>query len=341
MSTGTSTPDDVLVRARDVHTHFPVRAGVLRRRVGEIRAVDGVSLDIRRGETLALVGESGSGKSTFGRTLVRLVRPTAGSVVFDGADISTTPSARLRAVRPKMQMVFQDPYSSLNPRLTVGSVIAEALAVNRIRPRADRAARVGELFEMVGLDARHVDRYPHELSGGQRQRVGIARALATEPLFVVADEAIAALDVSIQAQIVNLLQDLRDELDLTYLTITHDLGMARHIGDRIAVIYLGRVVEIGGAEALSNRPRHPYTRALLSAVPVPHPEAERLRRRLVLQGEVPSPRNPPSGCRFRTRCPLATEVCATDVPPLRPAPDTDGGSLVACHHADEVASHAV
>jgi oligopeptide/dipeptide ABC transporter ATP-binding protein len=321
-----------MVRAAGLSVHFPVRQGILRREVGAIRAVDDVSLEIRRGETLALVGESGSGKSTTGRALLRLVQPTAGSVIFDGTDITTLGVSGLRPVRPRMQMVFQDPYASLNPRMTVGSTVAEAMAVHRIGTRGTRTSRVIDLFDLVGLSRQFVDRYPHELSGGQRQRVGIARALATEPDFIVADEAIAALDVSIQAQIVNLLQDLRDELGLTYLFITHDLAMARHIGDRIAVMYLGQLVEIGPAVEVAARPLHPYTLALLSAVPIPDPVRESNRTHMVLSGEIPSPKNPPTGCRFRSRCPLATDICTTE-PPLAPA---GADRLVACHHSDRV-----
>ncbi|WP_163511322.1 ABC transporter ATP-binding protein [Fodinicola acaciae] len=321
-----------IVSATGLSVHFPVRRGILRRQVGAIRAVDEVSLDIRRGETVALVGESGSGKSTTGRALLRLVRPTAGAIVFDNTDITSYDASALRKVRPRMQMVFQDPYASLNPRMTVGAIITEAMAVHHLGDHGSRASKVAGLFDLVGLSRRLVDRYPHELSGGQRQRVGIARALATEPSFVVADEAIAALDVSIQAQIVNLLQDLRDELGLTYLFITHDLAMARHLADRIAVMYLGRLVEIGPAVELAERPRHPYTRALLSAVPIPDPVRESGRQRVVLSGEIPSPKDPPAGCRFRGRCPLATDICATE-PKLVPAGDD---RLVACHHFDLV-----
>jgi oligopeptide transport system ATP-binding protein len=346
---------DVLIEVRDLYRHFPVRRGVLRRQVGAIRAVDGVSLEIHRGETVGLVGESGSGKSTIGRTVLRLLTPTRGQVIFDGTDLGALSRHQLRGVRPRLQMVFQDPYASLNPRLTIGATVLEALEVNAIGGRAWRRQRVGELFELVGLDPRFVNRYPHELSGGQRQRVGIARALATDPAFVVADEAIAALDVSIQAQIVNLLGDLRDTLGLTYLFISHDLSMARHISDRIVVLYLGKVVEVGPADEVCRRPRHPYTVALLSAVPVPDPEREARRERLVLTGDMPSPADPPRGCRFHTRCPFATDLCLEQEPTLRnggagwsgagggsPAAGTAGPGeaaphLAACHHSERIA----
>jgi oligopeptide transport system ATP-binding protein len=327
---------DVLIEVRDLYQHFPIRRGVLRRQVGAIRAVDGVSLEIRRGETVGLVGESGSGKSTIGRAVLRLLAPTRGQVMFDGTDISALSRRQLQRVRPRLQMVFQDPYASLNPRLTVGATVQEALEVNDIGTRASRRQRVGELFELVGLGPRFVNRYPHELSGGQRQRVGIARALATDPAFVVADEAIAALDVSIQAQIVNLLGDLRDTLGLTYLFISHDLSMARHISDRIVVLYLGKVVEVGPADEVCHRPRHPYTVALLSAVPVPDPEREARRERLVLTGDMPSPADPPRGCRFHTRCPLATDLCREREPTLRDGSGKAAPHLAACHHSEEI-----
>ncbi|WP_232663978.1 ABC transporter ATP-binding protein [Pseudonocardia sp. TRM90224] len=331
--------DDVLVRASGVGKHFPVRRGVLRRTAGAVRAVDGVDLDIHRGEIVGLVGESGSGKSTLGRVLLRLLEPTAGAVTFDGTDLTGADRHVLRRVRPRMQMVFQDPYSSLNPWMTVGATVREALDVNGIGAQAGRDRRVGELFDLVRLDRRMVERMPHELSGGQRQRVGIARALATEPEFVVADEAIAALDVSVQAQIVNLLRDLRAELGLTYLFITHDLAMARYLCDRIAVLQLGRIVEIGPAADVAERPRHPYTAALLSAVPLPDPPRERARTRLVLSGELPSPAAPPPGCRFHTRCPFATDVCRTQEPVLT----SESSGAVACHHHNELAAelHAI
>jgi len=325
-----------LLEVRDLVKHFPVRRGVLRRTVGAVRAVDGIDLDVRPGETLGLVGESGSGKSTAARTILRLLEPSGGSVVFDGEDVTKADSKALRALRPRMQMVFQDPYASLNPRMTAGSTVLEALKTNRIGSAAQRRRRVGELLELVGLDPDLQNRYPHEFSGGQRQRIGIARALATEPRFVIADEAISALDVSIQAQIVNLLDDLKAELGLTYLFISHDLSMVRHISDRTAVLYLGKVAELGSSQDVWERPLHPYTLALLSAVPVPDPVRESGRERLVLPGDPPDPADPPSGCRFHTRCAFATDVCRTDEPSLRDLGTPRAPHVVACHHAERV-----
>jgi oligopeptide transport system ATP-binding protein len=324
--------DDILIEARGLTKLFPVRRGVFRRKVGDVHAVDDINLVIRRGEALGLVGESGSGKSTFGRLLIRLVEATAGSALLDGHDVTQLDRKQLKRIRARMQMVFQDPYSSLNPRVPVGAAVREPLDIGRIGDPAGRRERVGELFDLVNLDRRYLDRLPHELSGGQRQRVGIARALASSPDFVVADEAIASLDVSIQAQIVNLLKELQSKLGLTYLFITHDLGMARYMCDRIAVLYLGRVVEIGSARELTERPRHPYTMALLSAVPVADPVKESTRQRIILTGDVPSAHNPPPGCRFNTRCAFATDVCRVEAPPLR---DFDGREL-ACHNAETV-----
>jgi oligopeptide/dipeptide ABC transporter ATP-binding protein len=322
---------DVLVSARGLEVHFPIRSGGLRRRqTGAVRAVDGVDLDVRRGETLGLVGESGCGKSTLGNALLRLVEPTGGSVTFDGADVTAMDRRRMTELRRRAGMVFQDPFASLDPRRTVAQTVAEPLEVHGLRDgRRERAARVGELLELVGLDPAVAGRYPHEFSGGQRQRVGIARALAGEPDFLVCDEAIASLDVSVQAQVLNLLRRLQKQLGLTLLFISHDLSAVRHIADRIAVMYLGRVVEIGPASAVGSEPQMPYTQALLSAVPVPHPERERARERIVLRGDVPSPAAVPSGCRFRTRCPKAFGPCDDVDPSLQPvgAP----GQLAACH----------
>ncbi|MDH3734787.1 MAG: ABC transporter ATP-binding protein [Gemmatimonadota bacterium] len=330
----TDTPERVLVQVRDLKKHFPIRRGVLRRQVGAVQAVDGLTFDIHEGETLGLVGESGSGKSTTGRALLRLVRPTAGSVAFDGDELSSLGAEALRARRREMQMIFQDPYASLNPRMTIGAIVREPLDIHEIGDAAGRDRRVDELLERVGLSRAARDRYPHEFSGGQRQRIGIARALSTEPRFIVADEAISALDVSIQAQIVNLLQDLADELGLTYLFIAHDLTMVRHISDRVAVMYLGRIVELGTRDDVFERPLHPYTRALLDAVPIPDPTAE-ARRPPALGGEVPSPADPPSGCRFHPRCPLATDLCRTKDPHTREAGGTARPHRVACHHATQ------
>ena len=306
---------EVLLQVRDLVKHFEVSGGTFGATRGTVRAVDGVSFDIHRGETLGLVGESGCGKTTTGRCILRLERPTGGSILFEGRDLATLSGAELRAVRRRMQVIFQDPYSSLNPRMTVGQIIEEPLAVHRlVSGRAARAARVRELLRQVGLLAPHARRYPHELSGGQRQRVGIARALAMEPTLIVCDEPVSALDVSIQAQIINLLEDLQAQLGLTYLFVAHDLSVVRHISDRVAVMYLGRIVELADRKTLYDAPVHPYTRALLSAVPIPDPELEAHRERIVLGGEVPSPLNPPSGCVFHPRCPIAVERCSREVP---------------------------
>jgi len=324
---------DVLVSARGLEVHFPVRGGgggVRRKAAGVLRAVDGVDLDIHRGETLGLVGESGCGKSTLGNALLRLVPPTGGTVIFDGTDVSSLDRRGLRSLRRKAGMVFQDPFASLDPRRTVAQTVAEPLEVHGLHGgRRERAARVAELLELVGLDPAVGGRYPHEFSGGQRQRVGIARALAGEPDFLVCDEAIASLDVSVQAQVLNLLRRLQRQLGLTLLFVSHDLSAVRHISDRIAVMYLGRIVEIGPATAVGTAPQMPYTQALLSAVPVPHPELERTRKRIVLTGDVPSPSAVPSGCRFRTRCPYVFEPCDDVDPALQPAGAP--GQQAACH----------
>jgi len=320
-------PPDVLLDIRGLTKHFPIRRGFLGRTRGVVRAVENVGFHIRRGETLGLVGESGSGKTTTGRTLLRLVEPTAGSARFDGREIFDMDEAELRRLRRRAQIVFQDPFGSLNPRLTVGDTLREVLRVHRIARGAEADRRVRELLELVGLSAAHAHRYPHEFSGGQRQRIGIARALSVEPEFIVCDEPVSALDVSVQAQILNLLQDLKARLGLSYLFIAHDLGVVEHISDRIAVMYLGRIVEIGAAADVIRTPRHPYTRALLSAVPVPEPRAA--RGRIVLPGDVPSPARPPSGCPFHPRCPhpLKDRDCARVVPPLA---EKAPGQFAAC-----------
>jgi oligopeptide transport system ATP-binding protein len=320
---------DVLLEAVDLVKHFPVRSGVLRRGSGErIHAVDGVSLAVRRGETLGIVGESGCGKSTLARLLVRLYEPTSGTVRFDGTEITNLSHRALRPYRREMQMIFQDPYASLNPRKRVAQIVGDPIRIHRLGSRADAQRRVRELLEVVGLSAAHVNRYPHEFSGGQRQRIGVARALALNPQLIVADEPVSALDVSIQAQVVNLLHDLQQEFHLTYVFIAHDLGVVRHVSERIAVMYLGVVVEIAPADELYERPVHPYTEALLSAVPVFEDERPR-RERIVLEGEVPSPIAPPSGCRFHPRCRYATEICRIERPALV---DRGAGRIAACHH---------
>ncbi len=317
----------VLLEVKDLVKHFEVSRGI-------VRAVDGVSFTIEKGETLGLVGESGCGKTTTGRCILQLERPTSGSVIFEGRELTRLGQKELRSVRRKVQVIFQDPYSSLNPRMTVGQIIAEPLAVHGIvSGAAGRAARVRDLLSRVGLLPQHARRYPHEMSGGQRQRVGIARALAMEPSLIVCDEPVSALDVSIQAQIINLLEDLQSEFGLTYLFIAHDLAVVRHISDRVAVMYLGKIAEMADRKTIYDNPRHPYTKALLSAVPIPDPELEMKRERIVLGGEVPSPLNPPSGCVFHPRCPIAIDRCRTDIPPLR---DLTPGHAAACHLAEIV-----
>jgi oligopeptide transport system ATP-binding protein len=323
---------DALVSVTDLTKHFPIMKGVFRRQVGAVRAVDGITFDIYRGETLGLVGESGSGKSTAGRTVLRLEKPTAGSIKFEGRDLSTLSNSQLRKLRPHMQMVFQNPHSSLNPRMTVASIIGEPMVEHSPLTKQERRRRIGDLLELVGLDPSHANRYPHEFSGGQRQRIGIARAIALDPDFIVCDEPIAALDVSIQAQVVNLLERIQDELGLAYLFISHDMSMVRHIADRVAVMYLGNLVELAPVDQLYEAPKHPYTRALHSAVPVPDPVVEGQRVRVILKGDIPSPAHPPSGCTFHTRCPVARERCSVDVPEYR---EIEPGHFVACHFADE------
>ena len=317
-----------LVSVENLRMHFPIYKGVIRRKVGVIKAVDGISFDINRGETLGLVGESGCGKTTAGRSILSLYETTGGRVRFDGQDITALSGEQLRRIRPRMQMIFQDPQASLNPRMTVGSIIAEPLDEHRVASGAAKQQRVRELLDAVGMNPRFANRYPHEFSGGQRQRIGIARALALHPDFIVCDEPIAALDVSIQAQVVNLLEDLQAKLGLTYLFISHDLSMVRHIADRVAVMYLGKVVELGSRSELYSDPKHPYTKALLSAVPIPDPAVEAVRSRTILTGDVPNPANPPSGCRFCTRCPIAEEKCHSVEPAWK---ELASGRRVACH----------
>ncbi|HEX9524496.1 MAG TPA: ABC transporter ATP-binding protein [Reyranella sp.] len=318
-----------LLEVRGLAMHFPVSEGiVLSRKIGDVKAVDGVSFTIKRGETLGLVGESGCGKTTTGRCILRLERPTAGEILFDGRDVNRMQRRELVLLRRRMQVIFQDPYSSLNPRMKVGDIIAEPIKVHGVEPHAGRRrARVRELLAVCGLDPKFTDRYPHEMSGGQRQRVGIARALALDPEFIVCDEAVSALDVSIQAQVVNLLEDLRERFGLTYLFIAHDLSVVRHLCQRVAVMYLGRIVEMADSNELFDNPLHPYTKALLSAVPVPDPGIEAMREFRPPKGEVPSPLNPPSGCVFHPRCPMAVEGCRRERPALR---ELRPGHWVAC-----------
>ena len=328
-----------LLRLEDLKVWFPIRDGIIRQRhVGDVQAVDGVTFEIERGETLGLVGESGCGKSTTGRAIIRLNPPTGGRIFFDGQDVTEFKGSELRRLRKRMQMIFQDPYASLDPRMTAGGIIAEPLDIHDVGKPDDRRERVKELLQTVGLNPAYASRYPHEFSGGQRQRIGVARALALQPDLIVADEPISALDVSIQAQIINLLERLQGEFGLTYLFIAHDLSVVRHISDRTAVMYLGRVVETSGSRDLNLRPLHPYTVALLSAVPIPDPVVESRRRRIILKGDVPSPVNPPSGCRFHTRCWLREKLgnperCVTEDPELRVL---DTRHEVACHFAEDV-----
>ncbi len=326
-------PDPIL-ELKDVKTHFPVyRGAVFKRPVGTVKAVDGVSLTLHRGEVLGLVGESGCGKSTLARTILQLVPATAGDVVLEGRNLTRAASAEVKAARNRLQMIFQDPYASLNPRMTVSATLAEPMRVHRVCPRNEIPSRVAALMKMVGLAPRFIQKYPHEFSGGQRQRIAVARALALQPKVIIADEPVSALDVSIQAQILNLIADLVRTMDLSLVFIAHDLSVVKHVSDRVAVMYLGKIVELGPAVDVIERPRHPYTRALVSAIPTPDPDAERTRQRIVLPGEPPSPLNPPTGCAFHPRCPFAVEKCRQSVPALE---QIDAGREVACFRAREI-----
>ena len=325
-------PASPMVDVRDLYKYFPINAGLLSRHVADVRAVDGVDFTINRGETLGLVGESGSGKTTIGRLVLRLLKETKGEIFFNGQDITKASKTEIRRLRREIQIIFQDPFASLNPRMTIGDIVGEPLQIHGIARGKAANDRVQELLRLVGLQPYHANRYPHEFSGGQRQRVGIARALAVDPKFIVCDEPVSALDVSIQAQVINLLEDLQSQFGLTYLFIAHDLSVVRHISTRVAVMYVGKIVELADRDALYENPLHPYTQALLSAIPIPDPSVENRRERIVLTGDIPSPVAPPPGCRFHTRCPVAFERCKIEVPAFN---DYGGGHFAACHWVEE------
>lgn len=339
LETAPAVASETLIDVRDLKMHFPLTQGILFQRViGHVRAVDGISFSIERGKTMGLVGESGSGKTTIGRTMVRLYKPTSGNIFFGDQDLAALKGEELRQLRRRVQMVFQDPFASLNPRFSVGSLIAEPMYIYRVAPRDEIRERTLELLKVVGLRPEYIDRYPHEFSGGQRQRIAVARALSINPEFVIADEPVSALDVSIRAQVLNLLQRLQKQFNLTYLFISHDLSVVRHVADRIAVMYLGKIVELADRDELYQAPKHPYTKALLSAIPIPDPRIERRRQRIILSGDLPSPINIPKGCRFHTRCPMAQEICRN----VEPAFEHKEGRehFAACHFSDQVSAPA-
>jgi oligopeptide transport system ATP-binding protein len=326
---------EVVLKAENLVKYYPIKAGVLRRTVGQVKAVDGVSFELCKGETLGIVGESGCGKSTLGRMLMRLEEPTAGKLTFDGVDMYSKKGAEMRRLRRDIQIVFQDPYTSLNPRKTVGDIVGEPFEIHRdVVPKAGRRRRVEELLDLVGLNPEHINRYPHQFSGGQRQRIGIARGVALNPKVIICDEPVSALDVSVQAQVVNLLESLQSELGLAYIFIAHDLSVVRHISNRVGVMYLGKIVEMGDEDEIYSRPTHPYTQALLSAVPLPDPTLRNVREQIVLTGDVPSPANPPAACRFHTRCWKAQEICSIEEPLLVERPDGESAHDSACHFAE-------
>ncbi|MDQ0209330.1 ABC transporter ATP-binding protein [Alkalicoccobacillus murimartini] len=323
-----------LLKVNDLKQHFPIKGGMLGRTVNHVKAVDGVSFAIKEGETVSIVGESGCGKSTTGRAILRLDEPTSGEIEFQGKDLLAISKSEMRKMRKDLQIIFQDPYASINPRQTVRQILYEAMEIQNAVPKKERENRIKELMDTVGLGPHQIDRYPHEFSGGQRQRIGIARALSVDPKLIVCDEAVSALDVSIQAQVINLLKKLQRELKLTYLFISHDLGVVRHISDRVIVMYLGRIVEIGDKKSVFDQSQHPYTKALLSAIPVPDPANK--ADRIILKGDVPSPIDPPEGCRFHTRCPFATDKCRTETPELRTTDYLKEGHMAACHYMEEI-----
>jgi oligopeptide transport system ATP-binding protein len=326
---------EVVLKAENLVKHYPIKAGVLRRTVGHVKALDGVSFELYKGETLGIVGESGCGKSTLGRMLMRLEEPTDGKLIFDGVDVYSQKGSAMRKLRRDIQIVFQDPYTSLNPRMTVGDIVGEPFEIHTdVVPKRGRRQRVQELLDLVGLNPEHINRYPHQFSGGQRQRIGIARGLALNPKVIICDEPVSALDVSVQAQVVNLLGELQGRLGLAYIFIAHDLSVVRHISDRVGVMYLGKLVELGDEDQIYSRPTHPYTQALLSAVPLPDPTMRKLREQIVLTGDVPSPANPPPACRFHTRCWKAREICSIEEPLLIERPDGESAHVSACHFAE-------